>query len=115
MSLTKRKWDKKHNSFVMLPRKMLRNNEWRMLSPAAREVYIQLKVKYNANNNGNIRLYYSELENIEGLRSPSSKSKAFKELEEKGWVTRTKLGGLFRHFNEYRLTWKHGDADQDRR
>ena len=115
MSITKRQRDKKHKSFVMLPRKMLRSKEWRNLSPAAREVYTQLKAKYNARNNGQIRLYYSELENIEGLRSPSTRSKAFRELEEKEWVKRTKLGGLFRHFNEYRLTWKHDDSNQDRR
>lgn len=115
MSLTKRQRDKKHNSFVMLPRKTLRGEEWRKLNPAAREVYTQLKGKYNGSNNGQIRLYYSELDDIEGLRSHSTISKAFRELEEKGWVKRTELGGLHRHFNEYRLTWKYDDANQDRR
>ncbi len=115
MSRSRRNKNRIHGHFIMLPTKMIRNKEWKELSPVAREVYIQLKGKYNGSNNGKIRLYYSELDDIEGLRSPSSKSKAFRELEVKGWVKRIQIGGLYRHFNEYRLTWKHGDADQDRR
>lgn len=109
MSISKRRREKRHKSFVMLPRNMLRNKEWRMLSPAAREIYTQLKGKYDGSNNGHIRLYYSELKDIEGLRSPSTRSRAFRELEEKEWVKRTKLGGLYRYFNEYRLTGKYDD------
>ena len=110
MSYAKRQRNKSHSSFVMLPRKMIRGKEWKKLSPAARELYIQLKGKYNGSNNGKIRLYYSELESIEGLRSPSTRSKAFRELESKGWVKRTKLGGLYRYFNEYSLTGKYDDS-----
>ena len=83
MSISKRKKDKGHKSFVMLPRKMLRIKEWKELRPAAKIFYIYLKGKYNGSNNGKIRLYYSELEEIKGLSSHSTISGAIKELEEK--------------------------------
>lgn len=94
-------------SFVMLPRKMLKNKEWRQLSPAAKTIYIHLKAKYNGSNNGKIRLYYSELKDIKGLASDPTISRAFKELEKKGWLKKTNRGGLYRLINEYALTWKY--------
>jgi hypothetical protein len=98
---------KGYKNFVMLPRKMLRSEEWKELSPAAKLFYVHLKGKYNGSNNGEIRLYYSELDGIKGLSSPATKSKASKELQEKGWIERTKIGGLFRFFNNYKLTGKY--------
>lgn len=109
MSWAKRKRDRGHKSFVMLPRKMLRHQEWKMFNPAAKIIYIHLKGKYNGHNNGEIRLYYSELKGIKGLSSPSTISKAFRELEIKGWIKRTKLGGLYKYFNDYELTGKVDD------
>ena len=109
MSYAKRKKDKRFHSFVAIPRKTLRRKEWKELSPGARDVYIQMKGKYNGSNNGEIRLYYSELKGIKGLSSPSTVSSKFKELEEKEWIKRTKLGGCYRYFNEYELTGKFDD------
>jgi len=96
----------------MLPRKMIRSQEWKNLGPAAKILYIHLKGKYNGHNNGEIRLYYSELRGIQGLLSPSTVSKAFKELEEEGWIKRTKLGGFYRCINEYELTGNFDDYIQ---
>ena len=104
MSWAKRRRNKGYKSFVMLPRKMLRSKEWKDLAPAAKLFYIHLKGKYNGHNNGEIRLHYSELKGIKGISSPSTISTANKELEEKGWIKRTKLGGLYRTINEYELT-----------
>lgn len=101
--------NKGHKSFVMLPRKTLKSQEWKELSSAAKLFYIHLKGKYNGNNNGEIRLYYSELKGIKGISSPSTISTANKELEEKGWIKRTKLGGLYRSINEYELTGNFDD------
>lgn len=109
MSLSKRKKYRGHKSFVMLPRKMLRTKEWRELRPAAKILYIHLKGKYNGSNNGKIHLPYSELEEIKGMSSHSTISGAIKELEGKGWVKRTKLGGLYRNHNEFELTGKYDD------
>jgi hypothetical protein len=107
MSASRRRKNKSHKSFVMLPRQMLRSEEWKDLSPAAKILYVHLKGKYNGNNNGAIRLYYSELKGVKGVSSPNTASKAFQELEKKEWITRTEIGGLYRHVNEYKLTGKH--------
>lgn len=106
MSYRRKKRNWYFDSFVPIPRKTLKSKEWKELSPAAKILYIHLKGKYNGHNNGNIRLYYSELEGIKGLSSPSTISKANLELERKEWVKRTKIGGLYRYFNEYELTGK---------
>ncbi|MCJ7681864.1 MAG: helix-turn-helix domain-containing protein [Candidatus Aminicenantes bacterium] len=106
MSYSKRKKDNRFSSFVAIPRQTLNSNEWKTLSPGGKILYIHLKSKYNARNNGEIRLYYSELNGIKGLSSPATISKAIKELETLGWIKRTKFGGLYRYMNEFRLTGK---------
>jgi len=110
MSRRSRKGTKYRHSFVMLPRRMLNDSQWKNLSPAAKLLYIHLKAKYNGINNGSIRLYYSELQGIKGISSPSTISKAIKELEEKRWIRRAKIGGLFRYNNEYQLTGKYDEC-----
>lgn len=109
MSWAKRKRNKGHKSFVMLPRKMLRCEGWKNLSPAAKILYIHLKGKYNGHNNREIRLHYSELNGVKGLSSSSTISNAFKELEEGKWIKRIKIGGMYRYFNEYELTGYYDD------
>ena len=109
MSRARRRKNKGYKSFVMLPRKMLRSKEWKELSSAAKLFYIHLKGKYNGCNNGEIRLYYSELKGVRGLSSPSTIGTANKELEVKDWIKRKEIGGLYWHFNEYELTGEYDD------
>ena len=93
--------------FIMLPKQMIFSPEWQELSSAAKIIYVQMKGKFNGSNNGKIRIYYSELEKIKGLKSPNAISKGLRELETKEWVKRSKLGGLHRYVNEYELTGKY--------
>ena len=93
-----------------MPRKMLRCKEWKDLGPAAKIAYLHLKAKYNGQNNGKIRLYYSELKGNKGISSPATIANALKELVSKGWIIKTKLGGLYRHNNEFKLTGKYDDS-----
>ena len=86
---------------------MIWGDEWADLSPAAKVIYIQMKGKYNFKNNGKIKLYYSELRKIKGLKCSRSISKGFRELDLKEWIKRTKLGGVYGRSNEYELTGKH--------
>lgn len=90
-----------------MPRQTIFSKEWADLCPAAKIIYIQMKGKYNPNNNGKIKLYYSELRKIKGLKCSRSISKGFRELEEKKWIRRTKLGGAYGRSNEYELTGEH--------
>ncbi len=109
MSFAKRKSNKRFHNFIAIPKKILNHKDWKELSAAAKLFYIHLKGKYNGTNNGSIRLYYSELKGVKGISSPSTISKARKELEDKGWIKREKFGGLYRYSNEYRLTGKYDD------
>lgn len=82
----------------------MKDENWKQLSPGSKILYLYLKSKYNGSNNGQIRLHYSELQDVRGFKNPRAISSAFKELEEKEWIKRSKIGGLHRYFNEYELT-----------
>lgn len=98
--------------YTKMPRETIFSKEWANLSPAAKIIYIQLKGKYNSNNNGRIKLCYSELRKIAGLKCSRSISKGFRELEQKKWIRRTKLGGAYGRSNEYELTGNHDPSMQ---
>ena len=102
---------KKYGHFVRLSKKTLRSEAWKTLSAKAKILYIYIKGKYNGSNNGDIALHYSELNGVEVLRSSSTISNAFRELEQKGWTKRTNYGGMYRIQNRYELTWKYDDMD----
>jgi len=106
---------KKFVNFIMLGRNMILHcEEWKRLGPAAKLIYIHLKAKHNGSNNGDICLHYSELQSERGLRSPSTVSTAFQELERKGWIRRAEYGGLYRRPNRYELTGRYDDYIVDR-
>lgn len=109
MSTAKRRRKKEGDSpsYVRLARDLLFfSKEWKELSQAAKLLYLHLKAKYNGSNNGDIRLSYSELKGIKGIASPKTISKAQEELFNKGWIKITQHGGLYRHYNLYKLTWR---------
>ena len=88
---------------------LLRSIEWKSLTPSAKLLYLYLKAKYDGSNNGEIQLHYSELKGVQGISSDSTVSKAFRELEKKGWIKRTRFGGLYRYINKYELTGNYDD------
>jgi len=104
-SKKKGKWPSEWQ-YTKMPRRMIFSAEWADLRPSAKIIYIQMKGKYNVRNNGKIKLYYSELKNIRGLKCTKSISSGFQELEKKEWIKRTKLGGAYGRSNEYELTGK---------
>lgn len=95
-------------SFVGIERDtIIRNPEWRTLSAPAKIFYIHLKARFNGSNNGKIRLPYSAMKGVEGCACNHSCGKAIKELEQKNWIKVKKQGGMYRHNNFYKLTFKH--------
>ena len=80
---------------------------WQGLSAAAKIFYLQLKSKYNGSNNGKIRISYSKMRSVKGCLTNQTISKAIKELRSKGWIGVEEIGGLHRHYNLYRLTFKY--------
>ena len=108
MGKKNRRW--KHANFVALPREWFHKSncpEWKALSAAAKLLYEYLKAGWNGSNNGQITLHYSQLRGVKGISSSSTISKAFKELEQTGWINKSALGGLYRKTNQYELTGKH--------
>ncbi|MBA7660345.1 hypothetical protein ES703_68347 [subsurface metagenome] len=93
--------------FVRFERKMFfESSEWRELTGAEKLLYIYIKAKYNGSNDGRIKLTYGELKGAKGLSSSRTFAKAQRGLIKKGWITRSKFGGLYRYYNLYQLTWK---------
>ena len=108
--MSRRRRNRTNKSFVMIGRRMLlKTNEWKSLTPSAKLLYIYLKSRYNGSNNGEIQLHYSELKGIKGLSSNNTVAKAFQELEKKGWIKKTRIGGLYRYVNEFELTGTYDD------
>jgi hypothetical protein len=101
--------------FLMLGRDtVLHSEDWKQLSPRAKVLYLHIKAKHTGTNNGNICLHYSELRTEKGFSSDETISGAFKELERKGWITRTSMGGLHRTPTKYGLTGRYDDYITDR-
>lgn len=92
---------------IGIERRTLKEKHWRGLSPAAKIFYIHLKGRYNGANNGEIRLPYSAMRDVKGCSNPRTISGAIKELERKKWIKIERRGGLFRHDNLFKLTFKH--------
>ena len=88
----------------MLERGVLASKEWRTLKPTSRDVYIQIKANYNGGNNGKIPFKYAE---ITDMFSSATIKSCLDELIDKGWIEKTKHGGLYRYYCTYKLTWSH--------
>ena len=91
---------------VGLDLRALNEDPWLGLSAAAKIFYIQLKSQYSGSNNGKIRLSYSKMRSVKGCSNDHTISKAIKELRDKGWIKVKEIGGLHRHYNLYKLTFK---------
>ncbi len=90
----------------MLRRDLLKDPEWRELSSSAKIVYIYLRSKFchKTLENGDVTLSYGE---IDDMLSTATISNSFKELSKKGWIKKTKHGGLFGGVCHYQFTGKY--------
>jgi len=104
MGYHKRSQSRKGPPFVMLERATLVSDEWKELSHSEMIAYVYLKKNYNGGNNGTVPLKYNELK---GILASATLSTALKGLESKGWIKKTKHGGLYRFYCLYELTGKH--------
>ncbi len=78
--------------FVMLRRDLLKDPEWRSLSKSAKLIYIYLRSKFNYRTLSEVTLAYSE---VNDMMSSKTISEAFKELQAKKFIEKTKYGGLY--------------------
>ena len=91
---------------VQLHYYLLRSDAWRGLSGNSVRVYLELYMRFNGTNNGKLFIGMDRIASNLGM-SKSTVCKAFKELEEKGWIAKVKNGKWIRgQASEWRLTTK---------
>ena len=103
----KSRWKRGGLQHIGIERRTLKMKEWRRLSGAAKIFYWHLKGRYNGSNNGEIRLPYRAMKDVKGCCSPKTLSRASKELVTDEWIEIETRGGLYRHNNFYKLTFKY--------
>ena len=82
---------KKGGRFVPIPHDMLSSVAWRSLGGAAVKVYVELRSRFNGGNNGDLSLSMDEAARLLHM-SKATVWRAFVELEEKGFIAKTKPG-----------------------
>ena len=93
----------KYRNFVAFLRPLLDSPEWLNLSNSAKIAYLYFKSAYVGHNNGEIKLYYSQMRKV--LKSSATFSKAIKELENKNLIKTVDQGGLYQRASTYSLTF----------
>ncbi len=92
--------------YAKLSYSMLRSPAWRSLSGQAVKVYFELRARYTGSNNGHITLSMDEGARLLKI-GKATVLRSLSELEEKGFITRTKRGQWYgRLASEYAVTDK---------
>lgn len=89
--------------FTMLFKWFLDTPAWRSLSPQARCIYLEIAQRYNGSNNGEISLSVRESARLVHIAKDTA-SKAFHELEQKGFIRRH-VCGSFNWKLKHATTW----------
>lgn len=92
---------KKLSRFVAIPWEVIDSPAWQDLTNAARVALIHLKRQVVNANPGELSLSYRSMSKI---MDPHTFSKALKQLERLGFITKEQHGGLFRRKNAFRLS-----------
>ena len=82
---------KNDDQFMKLPYGMIRCDAFRSLRGATLKVFLELRSRYNGFNNGSVFLSLREAAETLGM-SKTTAGNAFTELEEKGFIRKTKQG-----------------------
>jgi len=102
-SRAKQKGRAEKGSFFALPHNILESDEYVMLSAIGVKLLIDLCSQYRGKNNGDLCLAWKIMER-RGWRSRDTLLRAQYELEEKGWIERTRQGGRNKA-NLFALSW----------
>ena len=81
--------------FKALPFNMLENTAWRSLNGNSIKIYLEICLRYNGSNNGDISFSYNEGVKIFEM-GKSTVSRSLKQLEEFGFIKRNKVGTFIR-------------------
>ncbi len=91
-------------SFAALPHEILDSPEWAKLSVHAVRALLDLFAQYRGENNGDFSATWSRMQK-RGWRSKDTLYRALRELQTKGWIVKTRQGGIHR-CNLYAVTWR---------
>ena len=95
---------KSGGQFMNLPYFQVQHPAWRALSGNTTKVFIELRSRFNGRNNGKLRVSLDEGARLLGI-SKSTVQRALKELEDKGFIVKTKQGQWYgRMATEWRIT-----------
>lgn len=97
---------RKGERFLKLDHWFLQTAAWKSLQPAPRVLYIEIAQRYNGQNNGEISMSVREAAELVHIAKDTA-TKAFHELEEKGFIRRAVCGSFnwkLRHATTWILT-----------
>lgn len=95
--------------FLALPKHLIRSAAFEALSSSAIKLLLQLGEQYNGSNNGNLQASWTSLKE-KGWSSKGTINRATLELQDKGFVKKTRQGYLRPHrCSLFALTWKSID------
>ena len=104
----KRKRTLPHGPYAALPHIILDHPDFLALSGSALKVLLFLMRQYRPGKNGDLSATFTDMKK-RGIGSPSTLSKAINELQEAGWILRTRTGYFTNPGGRcalYALTWQ---------
>ena len=87
-----------------VPRFVLDSDQWASLPGNSMKLLFELARQYRGKNNGDLSVTISMLK-ARGWTSETTLWKHLHELEERGWIVRTRQGGRHIGCNLYAITW----------
>lgn len=106
---------KRDGQWFALPYKMIQSNAFRSLNGASLKVFLELRSRFHGSNNGRLHLSQQECARLLNI-SKSTAGRAFKELEEKGFIVKIRQGYFTRGLaTEWQVTdQKYNDQPASR-
>jgi hypothetical protein len=83
----------KQERHIQIPHRVLNSQAYIQLACHAKQLYVDLRIKYNGHNNADISATFSDLKK-RGWRSSSTLSKALQQLQDHGLLVNTRRGGI---------------------
>jgi hypothetical protein len=102
----KKQLDERKDRYFQLHHYMMKTDAWRVLSAAARAVYLQIGFRYDGSNNGKISFSVRDAASECGLARDTA-GRAFRELMDLGFIEERRHGSLSRKTriaSEWRMT-----------
>ena len=94
-----------YRGYLHIPDVLSAHPDFVSLTPRAIKLLIDIGRQYNGRNNGDLCCSMS-LMTERGWKSNDQLTKARRELEKKGWLIQTRVGGLRMGPNLYAISWQ---------